>query len=335
MKCFFITGRDVENKEVYQDLIRNCLRSAREKTSLDLYALYDGQESDRTFALFRAFGVNVRAHRLSFKDKLADYYSNAYPSDGEFHYSKRNFDWCACNFLMFDIPDLCDDEQVLYVDIDTEFFRDYAWDSLTTKTVAVAPEFRKEYDVYSGHRYFNSGIILINVPELRRRRERMFRMFETRERCYKECWDQGFFNELYKEEYDDLPLAFNWKPYWGVNDGAVIVHYHWLKPNKKWDDYDAMVCAMVLDLYGEDAQVGVMHYMRRFLVENGKNDLGFIDSLASLFYRAAEVRRNRASQWNGDRMDLIPKGRRTAADKIRRRIAKWMIASLQRVPEKE
>ena len=335
MKCFFVTGRDNEGKSVYQDLIRNCLRSAREKTSLEFHALYDGDPTDETYRRFVEAGIDVTIHRLSFKDQLRDYYTHAYPEDSDCHISKRNFEHCSCNFLKFDIPDFCSDELVLYVDIDTEFCRDYDWSSLKTATIAVAPEFRKEYDVIKGNRYFNAGIMLINVPELRKRRERMLKMLAERRLCYMECWDQGFFNELYKGEFDELPLTFNWKPYWGINDQAVIVHYHWMKPNKAWNDYDVMLHAMHLDLQGEAAQVGMLHYMRRFIAANCPDKVAFLDGFGSLFFKAEQRRRDLALEnarrlfREADPREWLPKGKRTALDKIKRRIAKWLIASLR------
>ena len=205
----------------------------------------------------------------------------------------------------------------------------------SSATIAVAPEFRKEYDVIKGNRYFNAGIMLINVPELRKRRERMLTMLAERRLCYMECWDQGFFNELYKGEFDELPLTFNWKPYWGINDQAVIVHCHWMKPNKAWNDYDVMLHAMHLDLQGEAAQVGMLHYMRRFIAANCPDKVAFLDGLGSLFFKAEQRRRDLALEnarrlfREADPREWLPKGKRTALDKIKRRIAKWLIASLR------
>jgi hypothetical protein len=43
-------------------------------------------------------------------------------------------------------------------------------------------------------------------------------------------WDQTLYNDLYKGEIDRLPLEYNWKPYWGINDNSKIVHFHGAKP---------------------------------------------------------------------------------------------------------
>jgi lipopolysaccharide biosynthesis glycosyltransferase len=42
--------------------------------------------------------------------------------------------------------------------------------------------------------------------------------------------DQGVYNVCYRDEWERLPLSWNWKPYWGWASDAVIVHFHGPKP---------------------------------------------------------------------------------------------------------
>ena len=34
---------------------------------------------------------------------------------------------------------------------------------------------------------------------------------------------------MYKGVWDRLPVVYNWKPYWGYNEGIKILHFHGLK----------------------------------------------------------------------------------------------------------
>jgi len=53
------------------------------------------------------------------------------------------------------------------------------------------------------------------------------------------AYDQGAYQVYYRGRCDPLPVTGNWKPYWGVNPAAEIVHFHGPKPDalkKKLDD---------------------------------------------------------------------------------------------------
>ena len=42
--------------------------------------------------------------------------------------------------------------------------------------------------------------------------------------------DQPMYNEFYKERWERLDITLNWKPYWGLDPSAQIVHWHGPKP---------------------------------------------------------------------------------------------------------
>ena len=44
-------------------------------------------------------------------------------------------------------------------------------------------------------------------------------------------YDQGALQAFYKNKTDNLPIYFNYKPYWGINNDAKIIHYHGPKYN--------------------------------------------------------------------------------------------------------
>ena len=43
-------------------------------------------------------------------------------------------------------------------------------------------------------------------------------------------FDQEAYRAFYKGAWDTLPLDLNWKPYWGINEAAQIIHFHGPKP---------------------------------------------------------------------------------------------------------
>lgn len=225
MKLYFTLTNGVNNSEIHLNMLRLCLKSARENTSLDLYALYDGEIGDNSYNIFKENGVNVILCKCSFTDKLKKYYANS-RFEGLLNSVERML---GC-FMKFDIALYeKDDDVVLYSDIDTMFLKDIPKEAFNVKTLAAAPEVDKNFDIIKGNKYFSAGIMMLNIPELTKRREKLFEMLDNNIQPYQECWDQGFFNELYKNDFEPMGLEYNWKPYWGINDEAIIIHIHGLK----------------------------------------------------------------------------------------------------------
>lgn len=230
MKVYFTLNNDIEGNTIYMDMLRACLISAKKNTSLQLNAIYDGKESDKIYKILIENDVNVICHALSFYKELEKFYDEKYKISVNMKDMKLK--QAACNFMKFEIPLYeKNDEIVLYSDIDILFLREPKLDDFYTKTLAAAPEFEQNYDIIKGYKYFNAGTMLINVKELGKRRKILLDMLNKKQRPYQECWDQGFFNELYKNDFEELGTEYNWKPYWGINENAKILHLHgWLKP---------------------------------------------------------------------------------------------------------
>ena len=43
------------------------------------------------------------------------------------------------------------------------------------------------------------------------------------------AYDQGAYNHFYRNKWDKLNPIYNWKPYWGIDPDAGILHFHGLK----------------------------------------------------------------------------------------------------------
>jgi hypothetical protein len=161
-------------------------------------------------------GVRVIPHVPSLEPALKIGYGEHYPI-------------FAGHWLRVDLPLVeTEDSFVLYTDIDVLFL---SWrpDLLVRPTyLAVAPEHRIE-----DTDRFNSGVMLLNLDSMRvdldsfhaAIRRRLLKDFKYPNH------DQKSFNDYYSGRYDHLSPLMNWKPYWGRNDAAAIVHFHGPKPH--------------------------------------------------------------------------------------------------------
>lgn len=147
------------------------------------------------------------------------------------------------HWLRLGIPQVeRDHEYVLYTDCDVVFLRPFDWAALRPPVLAAAPEGRPD-----DWRYFNSGVMLLNVPAMRA----SYQGFEDHVKI--RLGRQGFFNyddqialnEAYGDFWQRLDPLCNWKPYWDLNKRAAILHLHGPKLNaleaiaaRRWHDQD-------------------------------------------------------------------------------------------------
>ena len=81
--------------------------------------------------------------------------------------------------------------------------------------------------------YCNSGVAVMNLPNLRTAAAGFDSFAEKIIRGHQLAglvWDQGLINIFYKGQITRLPQVWNWRPYWGPNEDAVVLHFHGPKP---------------------------------------------------------------------------------------------------------
>mgnify|MGYP003289729704 CR=1 FL=1 len=228
LKCYFAFSNDIENNQVYVDMLSACLSSAKKNTTLDLHCLYDGEKSDKLYNILSDYNVHTHICRIPFENFIYDLYSESYMNEkfGSI-ISEASLRSRFLRFLVSEIEK--EDEYVLYCDTDVIFLQDITLADFPKlpKYVLGAPEFKK-----SDFSYFNAGVMLINVKEASKKYQDFLSMIKSKKyaQCF-ECCDQGYLNDLYKNEWEHLPLEYNWKPYWGKNVNAKIIHFHGVKPN--------------------------------------------------------------------------------------------------------
>ena len=284
MKCYFaLTEPDLQNS-VYIDLLEVTLKSAVNNTTLDLYALYDGNNTGACYDLLRKYNVNIIFHKFSHEDFLPQVYPKSYLKQ---QYGKAiSYKKIAGTFMRLDIPFIeKNDEFVLYCDIDVLFNSDINLDELPKpRYLAAAPEFDKNI---SNMTSFNAGILLLNVSNMREKVSEIFSCLKKSERNSTGIFDQGFLNQFCFKDMDLLPIEFNWKPYWGINQQAKIIHFHGMKPNGNIDNsgftMKSSVHYRILRGHPQDFE-GLVYYNMLFFELLGKEGKQWISSyLTSVF----------------------------------------------------
>ena len=202
----------------YAPYIMAAVLSCRKHTNLEpicLWHEHEGHVQSDLKAFLHKHDVKVVETRCRVYDKAQEYRSinTAYGTAG--------------THLRFDIPWIeQEDEFVLYADCDVVFNGAIELDDMRPKFFAAAPEF----DMNAWH-YFNSGIMVMNLENLRRTSQALVETTLWRMRSgFPVTHDQADLNAFYFEQWERLPQIYNWKPYWGVNDDARIIHFHGPKP---------------------------------------------------------------------------------------------------------
>ncbi len=214
-KWYFATN--VHGLRYAFDQMQVAVLSCARNTRLTAHGLVDDEGGDEeTEARVRWLvdhGVTVTRHKASMVALLA-------PTFGE-QMTVYGGHWLRC-----DIPEIERDEPVvLYTDIDVMFARDIPDIGAPPAFLACGPEHHRD-----DYGYFNSGVVIMNLPALRKRKRDLVEVVKRRLAVTAPYDDQTALNELYAGAWQRLPPVWNWKPYWGVNPEAIIVHFHGPKP---------------------------------------------------------------------------------------------------------
>ena len=208
MKWYFCANEDGLFR--YESSIWVAVESAIRNTTLDPHVIYDGGEHpvldwmrDRGVTVVRrrtplAAEILARAEGPGFRHRIA-----------------------LAVYLRYEVP-LAepDQEYCLYTDSDVMFMADPDVRSVRPEILSAAPELYQ--DDWS---YFNSGVMMMNLEAMRRNHDGL--MARSRELLNGPApYDQPALNDFYAGRWEHLPIDWNWKPYWGVNADAKIVHFH-------------------------------------------------------------------------------------------------------------
>jgi lipopolysaccharide biosynthesis glycosyltransferase len=227
MQWFFALTEESTAFRQYAEMVMVAVHTAREATALEPHCIYDGKENDFTAWLTKR-GVQIIPHRSFVRDALE-----------ELGRKKKNPHLAAAlsgAFSRIELPDLVADAEnkgpILYTDCDVMFLSDVVPElkANACRNFAVAPE--SDRDDYVN---MNTGVMLMN-PEQLRESLPSFRKYvsENLAALEAESWDEAAYRWFYRDKsgplWDRLRPELNWKPYWGENPEAKIIHFHGPKP---------------------------------------------------------------------------------------------------------
>ncbi|MGH7997045.1 MAG: hypothetical protein ACREFX_11900 [Opitutaceae bacterium] len=225
MKCFFDLNESAPHFWNYGEMLKVAILSLRRHTDLQPVVVYDG--GDNVLARWLAgYGVEVIRHRCRLYPEL----ERLAAATGDPAYLNHG----PGILLKADLADLCSargwgTDRIVFCDCDVMFLGDPApdWPELEGACFAAAPE-----DDPSAPERLNTGVMLIEVSAMLPRAE-PFRRFLAGilPEAAKVSWDQHAYRLFFgRDDWRSLRPELNWKPYWGVNPSAKILHFHGPKP---------------------------------------------------------------------------------------------------------
>jgi hypothetical protein len=185
--------------------------SAARHTDLIPHLLYSGNRNAFTAWLERQ-GVTIIDSTLPYMDLIT-----GLTAAGKYNLSKVGH-WLRTNVCLEERQE----RHVFYTDVDVLFLDRPGLAGLTPRYFSAAPEFDK-----TSTNYFNAGVMMVNTEGLREE----YGLFETylRRNIEQKTYafhDQIAYNQFYRGRWNRLPLELNWKPYWGHNPNATLMHFH-------------------------------------------------------------------------------------------------------------
>jgi len=220
MKWFFTLNQTCSFFDQYSEMAKVAVLSARKHTDLEPVLLFDGV-SEEFINWMQSHQVVV----IQMESSLSKALTKIAPD---------RVDVGRGAFLRVDIPWVMDrlgwnDPFVLYTDCDVLFIKPLDLSNILPTYFAVAAEVDIEDNLN-----MNTGVMVMNIENLQRTYQG-FQRFVTKylnHFAYLD-YDQTAYRCYYHMEWQTLPPQYNWKPYWGENPEAVIVHFHGPKPTEK------------------------------------------------------------------------------------------------------
>lgn len=200
------------SNRAYEAHVKAAVNSAIANTSLYPHFIYDG-EPDHLTKWMEDKGVKVIYHRVSFYDDMIRYQET----------ENYQANIAAGAFLRVEIPTIdLEDEYAIYTDCDVIFLKDPDIHYVRPKFFACAPEKDINNTLTEGG---NTGVMIMNLPNLRKVHDRFVDFIRSSMPRFS-AFDQGAYKTFFHEHWENLDPSLNWKPYWGFNPNAQILHFH-------------------------------------------------------------------------------------------------------------
>jgi hypothetical protein len=250
-RWYFTTS--LEGSYSSANLIKAAVKSALKNTQLEPVCIYEGLAPDLQEFLIQ-HGVELHQQPLSFIGEMARTLSPTF----WFHPPTATGAYLKLSAPQFETRD----EFILCTDTDVIFERHPELPSAPT-FLAGAPEFDPQ-----NYSYFNSGVMVMNVATMKPLYYDLisFVMARARHKAFR-INEQGDLNGFFWGVWDHLRVGANWKPYWGVNPDAEIIHFQ----GPKASDYLRYASGAKAELNPGLVQLleqnldGYKHYSEKFL----------------------------------------------------------------------
>ena len=215
MKWYFaLTEASLMQDNLYARCAEVAVLSALQHTSLTPHFLFDGGPCALTDRLQR-IGTKVIFHRSSLSPSII----GTKPDEPSWQKIAHGA------FLRLDIPSIdFESDFVLYTDCDVMFMKEPRLDEIKPRFFAVAPEFTR-----GDYLNMNSGVMVMNLGGMRGVAAELEAFIRSNLGDFK-TFDQAALRLFFAGRFDPLPEPLNWKPYWGDNPDATIIHFHGPKP---------------------------------------------------------------------------------------------------------
>ncbi len=234
MKWFF--GFNEAATNWFADMVKVAVvTAAAHAPHLEPHCLYDGDADTDLTRWLRARGVRVQRTAVRFRDRLSA--ADVVARNKGTSYSPvaaRGYYLC----LAVPAAEAARGEgHVLFTDCDVMFTAPADFAAIRPALLAAAPEMADVRRPAPGNYGpgFNSGVMVMCVAGMSAKmpwiesvleREGYFQFAQA-----KAIYDQGALNTAIPEgEWDRLPDSLNWRPAFGINPAASIVHWHGPKP---------------------------------------------------------------------------------------------------------
>nr|WP_249780675.1 glycosyltransferase family 8 protein [Bradyrhizobium sp. dw_78] len=191
------------------------------------YSAVAGQELAKLESFVAGYGSKITFYEMALED-FDGLHIDKWASAAVY------FRLLAPRFLPVDL------DKILYLDTDIIVRRSLAelWNiDITNYALAAAPhnededDFRKALGLPEGSKYFNSGVLLINLRFWREHNVVEHAITFIKENPGKiQFWDQDALNATLLGQWFELPISWNWRDWWHppgeeAKAGPAIVHF--------------------------------------------------------------------------------------------------------------
>jgi lipopolysaccharide biosynthesis glycosyltransferase len=240
-----------DNSTEFITLAKKAICSA-EKFKINKFCVYSGNNTE-FIDFLNKHNTKIIRTEFSLGKKLIEIFP------------EKKIEILLATYLRIDLPEIIKKDNLfkenyfLYTDCDIIFLKDPSTElnKLKPKYFCASSEFQKEKGAY-----FNAGVMWINLENMQKSAAE-FKNFLLQTDFNSAKDDQSTLNTFYGSKYDFLDIKFNWKPYWGINNDAFILHFHGPKPNlaRNYLTQNTPVPVSYTKLLNEETKNYYSHYL--------------------------------------------------------------------------